>query len=447
MSELKLNNVLDFIDKEENDKTNNNNNKNNNVIIYSTFSQKDNLKNQRAANKIKNNNKKLKINSISELEFLYNDSQVKTTITNKHIKLKKKNLINLSTNNINSTSEFLTSQKNKKLSRQNKSNSFNNFWKSVNQHEEERKTRINNLKAQITKIQNAQMLSKPKISKRSITLASSKRRNPLYLKKPLNEEIYLESDFLKFYKKNLDFTYNGKMSSDDEKKIQEKFNKFYEDNITWKNQRNDRIMSVRNEKFENSKKNNYSFKPAINKNSIRLVKKLEKINSIYSDDSNLINPEYEQELLDQLKIKLKPVLNECFDFYNKRIPYVNKRSRILVRNSSKNFKTKNLSKSKTYTNLSNTNITKRDKIFKNIPKEEKKNDNLDVINEQIKNGVVKRSYENYLLYRFREIENLNNKNKKELYKLNIRQGTSWNPEVVNYIIPKRNFGFIIEGLL
>ena len=89
MSELKLNNVLDFIDKEENDKTNNNN-KNNNVIIYSTFSQKDNLKNQRAANKIKNNDKKLKINSISELEFLYNDSQVKTTITNKHIKLKKK---------------------------------------------------------------------------------------------------------------------------------------------------------------------------------------------------------------------------------------------------------------------------------------------------------------------------------------------------------------------
>ena len=230
MSELKLNNVLDFIDKEEKDKANNN--KNNNVIIYSSFSQKDNLKNQRAANKIKNNNKKLKINSISELEFLYNDSQVKTTITNKHIKLKKKNLINLSTNNINSTSEFLTSQKNKKLSRQNKSNSFNNFWKSVNQHEEERKTRINNLKAQITKIQNAQMLSKPKISKRSITLASSKRRNPLYLKKPLNEEIYLESDFLKFYKKNLDFTYNGKMSSDDEKKIQEKFNKFYEDNIT-----------------------------------------------------------------------------------------------------------------------------------------------------------------------------------------------------------------------
>ena len=114
MSELKLNNVLDFIDKEEKDKANNS--KNNNVIIYSSFSQKDNLKNQRAANKIKNNNKKLKINSISELEFLYNDSQVKTTITNKHIKLKKKNLINLSTNNINSTSEFLTSQKNKKLS-------------------------------------------------------------------------------------------------------------------------------------------------------------------------------------------------------------------------------------------------------------------------------------------------------------------------------------------
>ena len=33
----------------------------------------------------------------------------------------------------------------------------------------------------------------------------------------------MENDFLKFYKKNLDFTYSGKLSSDDEKKIQEKF--------------------------------------------------------------------------------------------------------------------------------------------------------------------------------------------------------------------------------
>ena len=349
MSELKLNNVLDFINKGEKDKTNNI--KNNNAIINSPFNQKNNLKNKRAENKIKKNNKKLKINSISELEFLYNDSQAKTTISNKHIKLKKKNLINLSTNNMNSTSEILTSQKNKKLSRQNKSNSFNNFWKSVNQHEEERKIRINNLKAQITKIQNAQIMSRPKISKRSITLATSKRRNPLYLKKPLNEEISLENDFLKFYKKNLDFTYNGKLSSDDEKKIQEKFNKFYEDNITWKNQRNDRLMSVRNEKLENSNRINFTFKPTINKNSIRLVKKLQKINSVYSDDSNINNLEYEQELLDQLKLKLKPVLNECFDFYNKRIPYVNKRSRNILRNSSKNNKTQYLSKSKTCPNL------------------------------------------------------------------------------------------------
>ena len=440
MSELKLNNVMDFINKGERDKTNNN--KNNNAIINSPFNQKNNLKNKREENKIKKNNKKLKINSISELEFLYNDSQAKTTITNKHIKLKKKNLINLSTNNMNSTSEILTSQKNKKLSTQNKSNSFNNFWKRLNQHEEERKIRINNLKAQITKIQNAQILSRPKISKRSITLATSKRRNPLYLKKPLNEEISLENDFLKFYKKNLDFTYNGKLSSDDEKKIQEKFNKFYEDNITWKNQRNDRIMSIRNEKLENSNRINFTFKPTINKNSIRLVKKLEKINSVYSDDSNINNLEYEQELLDQLKLKLKPVLNECFDFYNKR-------SRNILRNSSKNNKTQYLSKSKTCPNLSKTNSNKpkRNKILKSMPKEEKKNDDLDVIKEQINKGIVKRSYENYLLYRFKEMENLNNKNKKELYKLNIRQGTSWNPEVVNYIISKKSFGFIIEGLL
>jgi hypothetical protein len=51
MSELKLNNVLDFINKGEKDKTNNI--KNNNAIINSPFNQKNNLKNKRAENKIK----------------------------------------------------------------------------------------------------------------------------------------------------------------------------------------------------------------------------------------------------------------------------------------------------------------------------------------------------------------------------------------------------------
>ena len=155
MSEMKINNISDYFKKDDKDKNNSSN-----EISISYLHQKNNLKNKRAVNKM---NKKLKINSISELEFLYNDSQNKTTITNKPIKLRKKNFINLSPNIVNSTSGIIT-KKNKKLSRQSKSqSSFKIFWESQNQLEKERQSRINNLKAESIMKQNSLMLSRPKI--------------------------------------------------------------------------------------------------------------------------------------------------------------------------------------------------------------------------------------------------------------------------------------------
>ena len=103
MSEMKINNISDYFKKDDKDKNNSSN-----EISISYLHQKNNLKNKRAVNKM---NKKLKINSISELEFLYNDSQNKTTITNKPIKLRKKNFINLSPNIVNSTSGIITKKK------------------------------------------------------------------------------------------------------------------------------------------------------------------------------------------------------------------------------------------------------------------------------------------------------------------------------------------------
>ena len=50
-----------------------------------------------------NKRKKLKINSVSELEFLYNDSQKGIMTKTKNMKIQKKNLINYSSNCKNST--------------------------------------------------------------------------------------------------------------------------------------------------------------------------------------------------------------------------------------------------------------------------------------------------------------------------------------------------------
>ena len=440
MSEMKINNISDYFKKDDKDKNNSSN-----EISISYLHQKNNLKNKRAVNKM---NKKLKINSISELEFLYNDSQIKTTFSNEPVKSKKKNLTNLSTNNANSTTDILIYEKNNRFPRQNKNkSSFNNFLKKVNQHEEKRKNKINNLKSQIITKENSQILSLPKMCKRSKYLANSKSRRPLYMKKPLNEEKSLEKDFLGFYKEIMSFTFNEKISSDERRKIQEKINNFYEDNITWEKNRDDKLKNIRNEKLENDKMNKFSFKPIINKNSIRLVKKVEKINSIYSNQiTHLNNHEYEQELLDQLKIKLKPILSECID-NNKKIPYMSKRSKYLTRNSANNNKTKKINRNKSYQILTNTNISKDTKKIKYTPKKEKKKGNFDEINEQRNYDINRSNYENFLLNKFEEMDNLKSKRKKELYKLNVRQGTSWNPDCLNKIIPKKKYDFIIKDFL
>ena len=440
MSEMKINNISDYFKKDDKDKNNSSN-----EISISYLHQKNNLKNKRAVNKM---NKKLKINSISELEFLYNDSQNKTTITNKPIKLRKKNFINLSPNIVNSTSGIIT-KKNKKFSRQSKSqSSFKIFWESQNQLEKERQSRINNLKAESIMKQNSLMLSRPKISKKSITLANQKKREPLYLKRPLNEEIYLDEEFLKFYKKNLDFTKDETKWKEDEKKIEEKFNKFYEDNINWKKQRNDKLENLRNQNktFETQ---SYSFKPIINKNSIRLVKKIEQINNIYSSEQsiNLNNSKYEKELLNQLKAKLKPLLIGCYEIYNNRIPNISKRSQYLVRKSLSSNVTKRQNRNKTFQKLQKTNMIKNIKKQRNRTIEEKKNDSLDIIKEKRNKFVIKRTYDGYLKNKFKEIDSKNKKNKKELYKLNVRQGTSCNPNYINKIIPKNDCNYIFKSMI
>ena len=74
----------------------------NNFIKYSNC-QSETSKRKNVNNEAKNKRKKLKINSVSELEFLYNDSQKGIMTKTKNMKIQKKNLINYSSNCKNST--------------------------------------------------------------------------------------------------------------------------------------------------------------------------------------------------------------------------------------------------------------------------------------------------------------------------------------------------------
>jgi len=445
MSEIQAKNLKKNFDKNENT-----NIKKQKDSTFNFSYKSGNLKNKRASNKLKKNNKKLKINSISEIEYFYNDSQEKTTNTINKMRLKKQNLINLSSNNQNST-DFLSTKYNRH-SRQTKTQNslgkrtFNDFWQSVKDHENKKKIKINNLKSQIINSQILKESYTPKISKRSISLVNLKKRAPLYLKKPLNEEKNMDADFKIFYNKNLDSTVEGKTKSCDENKVKEKYDKFYEDNIIWKKKINNHNELLYEKNERNKKK--YSFKPSLNKNSMNIVKKQERINSHNSMPYNYLNNfEIEKEIIDQLNVKLRPVLREYYDIFNSKVPYINKRSICLIKNKANKNKEKVLNKNKSYQILPNENILKENKKNTNIIADENnKNESKKVSKEKFKmmGGL---NYENYLLQKFKEIDHTNKSDKKYLYKLNVRQGTPANFEIINKIIPKRKYGFIFEDLL
>ena len=414
--------------------------KNEKSISYSLPNQNYNLKNKRALNKIKNK----KTISTSELEFFYNDSQEKTIASNKAKKLIKKNIINRT---LNQNSTDFISTKYQKYSRQNnyknnfKTRTFSEFWSSVQEHEKEKKARIENLKQQVVAVQNKELKYHPILSKRSLTLANLKKREPFYLKRPLNEERYLEGDFANFYKKYINIINRDKNMTIDETKTQEKFNKFYEDNITWKSNiiKNNQLVFDKKRKNTFDKKV-YTFKPILNNNSLKIVEELDKFNELTLDNYNdLNNFEIDKKIMKQFKIRIKPILNEYLDIKNKKIPYVNRRSLNLLKSLTHKNRTKTLYRNKTYQIIPKTNIKTEEQKDNSTTKEEKDKEKLKY--------PKKRTYEQYILQKLKEAKKLDQKDKKGLYKLNIMQGTSTNNDYANKIMSNKKYSYIIEGFL
>ena len=314
---------------------------NNNVIKYSyhlSDTSKNSNKDKKTNNKPKFKGKKLKINSVSELEFLYNDSQNRATSKNKNMKIKKKNLINYTSNDKNSTS--IMSPKNDSINKNSRQyqqfnlkkssqSSIDIFWENVKQYEQYKNDKINNLKTEIMNQELSEIRKIPKILKRSIIIVNAKGRDPLYLQRPLSEEKMLEKDFLKFYKRNLKFTNKVHSKLINEKRLQEKYNKIYEDNIQWKKNKEEKNNKTRyeyNKMIENDINKKLTFRPLLTQNTLQIVQKLKKNKKINLNKyNNLYNFENERELLDKLKLKLKPVLSEYFDINNTKRPYIGKK--------------------------------------------------------------------------------------------------------------------------
>ena len=458
-----------------------NNSKNNESNNYNNKPNKTIQNNIIISNK-NNNNKNIKLNSFAEIEYQFNDSQIKDSNIKFNNNLPEKNIINknndnninkknkvkkiyniLSNNNsnlnlknntyINKNILYKNNNNNIKLGLNNKKlkknlSNFNSFFKRLSYYQKEREKNMNVLRNRTFEKENSQMKNKPEISKYSILLSKTIKREPLYAKKPLNEEKNLDNNFQKFYNKNMSENNDNiiiiNSNKNNNKKIEEKYDKFYEDNINWKKNLEEKNNEKRNKnkKIDEEIIGKYSFTPILNKKSIYIVDKLNRDSTIdYDVNNNFYYYDNKKELLDRLKLRLKPIISDISENRINR-PYINTKSTLLKRtlsdlNITKRFNNNKTTKNKEYkinykVNKKKYELSKNEKI-----KEEKKP----------KKNKNKKSEENYLLQKLKEIKKENENKKKELYKLNIRQGGAWNEEVLNNVIPMKKCGHIIEGLL
>lgn len=447
--------------------------------------------NNNLTNKNNNNNQS---NSLKEFEFLYNDSINKNTSSKQNTKITKekeklntknqnKNNKNYKNNNndtfngsvdkiknksFSSTKDKTSSikhqfqyheykdkkkPKNKKLKRNLSPKSrLEKFLNSIKEHQIKKEQKIKNIRNKSLESETSEMKKCPKISEHSQILLKTIKRKPLYQRNPLNEEEKLDEKSKNFFysinyddKKYKSFIINTPLNIII---IEEKYKKIYDDNINWKKNIEEKNIKKRNKNKELEENiENYTFKPKLNRNSINIIDRLNRNKTIdYEINDGLY--ENEKEMIDKLKLNLKPILNH---YYNNNINFISKRSAFLIRTLSDNkirkneyhnynYKKKVIIKDKKM----KMNYKMNENKYKRNKKEEKKElkDNI-----KKKTDLDKKGKDNSLLKKIRELQREKGEKKKELYKLNVREGAAWNLEAINNIIPKHKCGHIIEGLL
>ena len=400
------------------------NNKNNNKLMF----------------KPKNNNNNLPVSKLS-----LNNNKNNNSISSPNPKLSQiQSFLNKSKNN---------STKNKPKKNLNVKTNYGSFMDNLKIYEEKREKNMNNLRSISLEKLNSEIRNKPKISKNSNLLMKHIKREPLYQKKPFDEEKNLDKNFENFYSKNFNDNSNSailKSPKMNEKIIEEKFSKFYEDNIKWKKNLEEINNNKRNNNIKNNedKIENYTFRPTLDKNSIYIVDKLNRNRTIDYDLNNIYEYENQKELLDKMKTRLKPMLNNIRNLSISR-PYINKKSSLMKRTLSdiyitkrnnNNILCKTVRNKDCMINFKEKGKKDKSKNFKENKEEEKEEKSKNKKTNKKKKG-------NDLLNKINKLKNEKENKQKELYKINVRQGTAWNQEVINNIIPRKKCGFIIEGLL
>ena len=330
-------------------------------------------------------------------------------------------------------------------------NKFDSFLERVKESQKKKELHLHKIRCKSLENEKTETNVFPKINKKSLTLLKNSNRKPLYQKQPINEEPNIENNFQDFYAKTLKesqsckiFEKSMKKNNNDEN---DKYNKFYEDKIKWKNKVEQKIKNRKlkiNEQFEDYI-DNFPFKPHLDKNSINIANKLNRQKSTQNlTNNNFFETGNDRGALNKFKAKLKPIISNFNNNHN-YIPMINKKNRIIKRNLSEIILNNKKNNDKEKNKNKNKQINNKKKAKLNYKLNEKKYSNK----KQIKDEDEINGKDSYLLKQLNKTQTKKNitNTKTDLYKLNIRPGTAWNQEVINKIKPLKECDQIIEGLL
>ena len=363
---------------------------------------------------------------------------------------------------------------------------YDSFWKKVKSYIDKKNEHLSQLTYKI-QLRNEQSeknsFTKIKLNKTSILLYP-KCRKPLYIYKNINDKS-LNKNLHHFYqyhqkersninnsnksvsktKKSINYIYN-----EDEKNYENenRYREFYEQKLLWLKKKEDKIR-IRKKYLDKKDKiymDSFSFKPHIDKQSIKLIKQrnsflsfLEhKLSTDINTESFTVN---KNDIYQKYLVTIKPYMSFYYErnspFYkrnkkqfitpnksNKSINigmiHINKGNNIKLIQEKNTNKEEEKDKDKNINNIKKNifNIFKPDKKYTRIKNNKEKEEN----NKENKKDKTQKKH----LW-WNEINNINNKQNKKgksnsnynygLYKVNVRENSSWNRICINNIVPKR----------
>ena len=348
---------------------------------------------------------------------------------------------------------------------------YDNFWKKVKYYIDKKNEHLSEITYKL-KLRNATQDKKNyslvKMNKTSIQLYP-KSRKPLYRHKNINERL-LNKELSFFYsycqkerrdsKSPLSKSQRNLNHFKEEKNKKcnsaNKYQNFYGNKINWLKKKEDK-NELRRKYLDNVNRKSFSFRPNIDKKSIKLVKQrntfLNFLENKFNTDKDLEKTTINKtEIYQKYLVTIKPYMNFYFERnspffkrYKKNFVTPNKSSKsinigmihINKGNNIRIIKEKTSKKEEKSKEKDRNNIQIKKNIF-NIFKPEKR---INKNNKEKENNKDNKDRKSKLWWN--EVNHINDKKDKKkkiingLYKVNVRENCSWNKICENKIIPKK----------